>query len=112
MKHFAIATFLVALALPLAVASQKWEHVSLMDGHCIEDKSSDPDSHPRVCALQCASGGYGVITADGKFLRFDEAGNAKALAALKKSEKKDHLRVTVTGSQKDDVIAVSTITLD
>lgn len=104
------AALSILISLPLFAA--EWKNVALMDGHCSEKMAKDPDSHPRSCALQCANGGYGVITEEGKYLRFDEAGNAKALAALKKSEKKDHLRATVEGTVKDGVIAVTSFALD
>jgi len=105
---FAVAS----LASPLQAAdAQTWKSLPLMDGHCVEKTAADPDAHPRSCALQCAAGGYGVI-ADGKFLKFDETGNEKALAALKKSEKKDHLRATVTGILQGDVITVSSIAVE
>ena len=39
---------------------------------------------------------------DGKFLKFDEAGNAKIASALKSTKKTDHLRVTVDGERKGE----------
>jgi len=109
----AISFALVSLAFTAHAADpQTWTSVSLMDGHCNEKMASDPDSHPRSCAIQCAKGGYGVLTADGKFLKFDEAGNEKALEALKKSEAKDHLRATVKGTLDGDVITVTSISID
>lgn len=109
----ALALAVTFLALPvLAADAETWKNVPLMDGHCITKMAENPDAHPRSCALQCAKGGYGVITAEGKFLRFDEAGNEKALAALKKSDKKDHLRATVTGSLDGEVITVSSISIE
>lgn len=107
-----LAVVLTFLALPMQAEPQTWKALPLMDGHCSEKMAKDADSHPRACALQCAKGGYGVITADGKFLRFDEAGNEQALAALQKSDKKDHLRATVTGTLSGDVIAVTSLSLD
>lgn len=101
--------FASVLAFPLS--AETWKSLPLMDGHCSTKMAGDPDSHPRSCALQCEKGGYGVIV-DGKFLKFDEAGNEKALEALKKSEKKDHLRATVDGTLKGDVIAVTSIVLE
>jgi hypothetical protein len=98
------------VAIPLH--AETWKNVSIVDGHCAAKVSKDPDSHARSCALQCAAGGYGVVTAEGKFLKFDEAGSKKALEALQKSEKKDHLRGTVEGTLKDDVITVTSIALD
>ncbi len=108
----AIACITITLAFPLQAAEQTWKSLPLMDGHCSAKMADKADAHPRSCALQCAKGGYGLITADGKFLRFDEAGNEKALAALQKSEKNDHLRATVTGTLSGDVITVSAITIE
>ncbi len=106
---FAVAS----LAFPLhAGAVETWKSLPLMDGHCSGKMAADPDAHPRSCALQCAKGGYGVITADGKFLKFDDAGNEKALAALQKSDKKDHLRATVTGTLAGDVITVTSVSIE
>lgn len=106
----AVAFALVSLTLPLH--AETWKNLSLMDGHCITKMADKPDEHPRSCALQCSKGGYGVITADGKFLRFDDAGNEKALEALKKSDKKDHLRATVEGTLNGDVITVASISIE
>jgi hypothetical protein len=69
------------------------------------------EAHTRQCALmpECQKSGYGVYTSDNKFLKFDEAGNRKALAALKASTKLDDLEVEVTGEVKDDTIKVATL---
>lgn len=106
----ALSFALVALTLPLH--AEAWKNVPLMDGHCITKMADKPDEHPRSCALQCSKGGYGVITADGKFLKFDEEGNKKALEALKKSDRKDHLRATVEGTLAGDVITVASISIE
>src|SRR5579884_883343 len=68
-------------------------------------------SHTRECALMpaCQKSGYGVFTYDQKFLAFDEAGNRKALAALKASKKEDDLLVEVTGDIQNDTIKVTSI---
>jgi hypothetical protein len=106
----AAALALVFLTLPLY--AEAWKALPLMDGHCITKMADKADEHPRSCAIQCAKGGYGVITADGKFLKFDEAGNKKVLEALKKSDKKDHLRATVEGTLNGDVITVASLSID
>ncbi len=69
------------------------------------------EAHTRECALMpaCQKSGYGVYTSDNKFLKFDEAGNRKALAALKASTKLDDLEVDVTGEVTDDTIKVATL---
>ncbi len=72
----------------------------------------DLAGHTRECALSCAKSGYGLVTSDGQFYKFDESGNARALAALKKSSKDKDLKATVSGSMDGDVIKVSSIELE
>ncbi len=69
------------------------------------------EAHTKQCALmpECEKSGYGVYTSDNKFLKFDEAGNRKAIAALKASTKLDDFEVEVTGEVKDDTIKVATL---
>jgi hypothetical protein len=69
------------------------------------------EAHTRECALKpaCQSSGYGVYTSDNRFLKFDRAGDRKALAAIKASRKLDDLEVDVTGEVKDDTIKVVTL---
>ena len=72
-------------------------------------RGKDLAGHTRECAVMCAKSGFGLVTADGKFLKFDEGGNARTLAALKKSTKEKDLKAKVTGTMKGDVLAVETI---
>lgn len=71
------------------------------------------EAHTKQCALmpECQKSGYGVYTSDNKFLKFDEGGNHKALAAIKASNKLDDLEVEVTGQVKGDTIKVLTLKL-
>jgi hypothetical protein len=72
------------------------------------------EAHTRECALMpaCQKSGYGVYTSDNKFLIFDEAGNRKALEAIKASKKLDDLEVEVTGEVgKGDTIKVQSLKL-
>lgn len=71
------------------------------------------EAETRECALKpaCQRSGYGVFTYDNKFLKFDPAGNRKALAALKASKKEDDLKVEVTGEIQGDMIKVASLKL-
>src|SRR5271155_996023 len=71
------------------------------------------EAHTRECALMpaCQKSGYGVYTSDNKFLKFDEAGSRKALAALRASKKEDDLKVEVTGEIQGDTIKVASLKL-
>ena len=63
------------------------------------------------CRTPCIKTGYGVYTADGKYLKLDAAGDAKALAAIKASKKKDNFTVKVTGDVEGDSIKVTNLKL-
>jgi hypothetical protein len=93
--------------LSVAAFAETWSG-TVVDTMC---KGKDLATHTRQCALGCAKGGFGIVTADGKFVKFDEEGNAKALAALKASKKDKDLKATVSGTLQDDVIHVDSITL-
>ncbi len=69
--------------------------------------------HGRSCALMpdCEKSGYGVVTAEGKFLKFDAQGDKLAHAALKRSKAKDNLRVTVSGAQEGESLKVASLKL-
>ena len=78
---------------------------------CSKKAAADADAHTRTCALQCQKSGFGILTADKKFLKFDEAGNEKILAELKATDKKDHLRVNVSGDVNGDTLKVASVKL-
>jgi uncharacterized protein YxeA len=111
MKKLALGILALALAIPLSAAT--WKNVSVMDTNCAakEKFMANPDAHDKACALQCSKAGYGAVV-DGKFVKFDAKGNDLAQAALKKSDKKDHIRATVDGELKDGVIRVTSLKLD
>jgi hypothetical protein len=69
------------------------------------------EAHTRECLQmpECQKSGYGVYTSDNKFLKFDEAGNRKVLAAIKASTKLDDFEVEVTGEVKGDTIKVASL---
>jgi hypothetical protein len=90
-----------------AALAETWSG-TLVDVMC---KGNDLATHTRQCAIKCSKSGYGLVNAEGKFVKFDEAGNAKALAALNASTKEKDLKVKVTGTMDGDVIQVESIEL-
>ena len=100
-----IASFALTSALALA---QTWSG-TVVDVMC---KNNDLANHTKDCALSCSKSGYGLVLADGKFIKFDERGNVKALAAIQASAKDKDLKAKVTGTLKDDVIRVEAIEID
>jgi hypothetical protein len=87
------------------MAATSWNG-TVVDVMC---KGKDLANHTSKCAVNCAKGGYGLVLSDGKFVKFDETGNAKALAALKATSKEKDIKAKVTGTLEDDVIKVESI---
>lgn len=103
---------LVTLAVPMAAAAETWKNVSVIDTECLKQVRDKPDEHTTDCALQCSKNGYGLLTGDGTYLKFDAAGNEKAIAALKATKKTDHLRATVVGKRTGDTVTVVSLSID
>jgi hypothetical protein len=100
---FAVLTLTLA-----AVASAADFTGTVVDVMC---RGKDLAGHTRECAVTCSKSGYGLVTADGKFLKFDESGNARTLTALKKSAKEKDLKAKVAGTLDGDVLKVQAIEL-
>ena len=79
---------------------------SVVDVMC---KGKDLANHTKSCNVSCAAGGYGLVLSDGKFVKFNETGNAKALAAIKATAKEKDLKAKVTGTLDGEVINVTAI---
>jgi hypothetical protein len=109
-----LGSFLVLVglcAMPALAVAETYENVAVVDVNCSKKVAADPDSHTRACALKCEGSGFGILTKDQQFLKFDAAGNAKIVEALKVSDKKDHLRVNVEGDVQGDTLKVTSIKL-
>jgi hypothetical protein len=102
-------TILLCGAAFALVAAAETYTGTVVDVMC---KGKDLAGHTRECALGCAKSGYGLVTSDGKFVKFDEAGNAKTLAALKASKKDKDLKAKVDGKMEGDIIEVQTIEIE
>jgi hypothetical protein len=102
MKSLALSVVFAALAAAETFSG------TVVDVMC---RGKDLASHTRECAVNCAKSGFGLVTADGKFLKFDESGNARTLALLKNSSKDKDLKAKVSGTINGDVLKVETIEL-
>lgn len=93
----------------------KW-HGYIVDAMCARTmvKKGNPmeraAKHTRDCALEdeCASSGYGLLY-DGKYYKFDEAGDKKAKDVIEKSSTEKGMMVDVTGKMEGDRIMVASI---
>ena len=109
-----LGSFLVLLglcAIPAFAGVETYKNVPVVDVNCSSKVAADPDTHTRACALKCSASGFGIVTKDKQFLKLDAEGNTKIADALKASDKKDHLRVDVTGDVQGDTLKVTSITL-
>ena len=108
-----LASLLLAglTATPALAATETFSDVSVVDVACSKKVAANPDAHTRDCALMCEKSGFGIVTADKKFLKFDADGNAKVLTELKASDKKDHVRANVSGDVQGDTIKVTSVKL-
>jgi len=104
-----IFSLAILTTAPLLCSAETWKDASLVDVNCSAKVKANPDAHTRACALQCSKSGFGILTADGQYLKFDAKGNQEAIAALKDSQASDHLRATVTGVREGDTIKVKSL---
>src|SRR5712692_4171580 len=79
MKRILALCALAAVASLVALAGE-WQGY-VMDSSCAAKMKDKAANHKTKCAISCSKGGYGLVTADGKFVKFDEAGNSKAREA-------------------------------
>ena len=113
---------LASLVATLALAQIAWAALddkkfsgNLIDAACgnkNKEHSAKIAGHPKSCALMeaCMKSGYGIVTADGKFMKFDENGDKLALALLKGTKTEKNIQVEVSGTEEGDVLKVTDIT--
>ena len=99
------------LALPLLGAPREFKDVPVVDVNCSKKVAGDPDAHTRECALKCQQSGFVIVTSDKRVLKLDSKGNEEVIAALKSSDKKDHLRADVSGDVQGDTLKVTSFKL-
>jgi len=90
---------------------ETFSNIPVVDVACSKNAAANPDAHTRACGLQCQKSGFGIVTGEHKFLKFDSQGNTLFIHALKNSNKIDHLRVDVTGDVQGDTIKVTSLKL-
>ena len=91
--------------------AESFEDVPVIDLMCAARDKSNPDAHTKACGLQCQRSGFGILTQEGKFLKFDANGNAKMLELLKGTNKTDHFRVKVSGPIEGELLKVESLSL-
>jgi len=81
-KFASLCVLLGLCAIPALAAVATFSNVPVVDVNCSMKAAADPDSHTRACALKCAASGFGIVTKDNQFLKFDAEGNKTITEAL------------------------------
>ncbi len=105
-----------AVGAALAVGSSAAEFEGfLVDNMCaakVEKEGVEAaKTHTRDCALMepCKESGYALVTDAGKVIKLDAAGNEQAVKALEATEKKDNIRVRITGEESEGTLRVASL---
>lgn len=107
-RSLAFATLTLLLALP--AASAYGDQVPQTFAGRLFDASCKAANPTGKCEIAENTKSFGLETSDGKVLRFDDDGNAKAAAVLKDSPRKTgSVMVAVTGTASGDIVKVSAI---
>jgi hypothetical protein len=121
MKHIRLFSIclLIAVTIGFALRATATDTVKgyLMDNMCAGHaaQSKDPAArarkHTKGCALMeaCEKSGYGVVTTDGKYYKFDAKGNDLAKSLLGATKKSSDLSVEVVGTIDGDTIKVDSL---
>lgn len=104
MSSFLLSVLL--LATPLFAG--EWTGY-LMDTMCAASRLDKASSHTTECMKRCKQSGFGLVTQEGKYIKFDEKGNIKALNELERTGKQDELLVKVTGEMRGGMIRVESV---
>jgi hypothetical protein len=86
-----LASFFLLFGLcvmPSIAAVETYKDVPVVDINGSTKVAAEPDFHTCACALKCAASGFGIVTQDKHFLKFDADGNARVVEVLMASDKK------------------------
>ena len=111
-----VSLLLVSLSLPLSAAAVEGHLVGVKrSARIMKEEAEAAEAHTKDCALapDCKSSGYGIVTSDGKFYKFDDDGDRMAADFLVVAVHRDNdISVVVNGSVKGDKITVVAIQLN
>ncbi|MBI4476192.1 MAG: hypothetical protein HY654_03405 [Acidobacteria bacterium] len=127
MKSLVVGAIILSLAVVTAAAqpfddAQGGPKPETIKGHLIDvacgtEKDANAKTaakHDKPCLQMddCVKSGYGVMTAENTFYKFDNAGNQNARKLIRATDKAADWRVTVVGTISGEKIAVQTMALD
>ena len=97
--------WLITLSLVLAAQQQTWTGY-LSDVACSKQIVAD---HPVSCMKGCHASGFGIVTKDGTFHKFDANGSKIARQLLEETKKEKEVEIEVSGSLEGQTIQVREI---
>jgi hypothetical protein len=111
-----LITMLVATIGIGAFAADSSIQGYLVDTTCASSNSSKPGfgaEHSRTCLRMpsCADSGYGVLTGDKRFIKFDENGNEQAKKLVADLGSETGIQINVTGPVNGDHMTVAQLSL-
>jgi hypothetical protein len=102
MKTIAKAVSVLCLGSVLCLA-ESWS------GKVVDAACKDQAQAPAACEPTASTTVFGIELSDGKVLKLDSAGNAKAAEAMKSNTGKSSPQATVTGSLDGQTLKVESI---
>ncbi len=109
--HLIRFSCLIAAGSMLVLAGPETKTGVVMDAACgarVAANAEKTAKHTVACALMesCKASGFGLIL-EGRFLKFDPAGDEQALKLLEAAKVRENFRAEVTGEFSEDDIKVS-----
>ncbi len=105
----------------LALSGSAWAADASLQGYLIDVSCASRNAHKpgyaaghgRTCLRMpsCADSGYGVLTDDQRFIKFDQNGNELARKLLADLAQETGIKVTVNGAVDGDHLAVASLRL-
>lgn len=109
--HLICFSCLLAAGSMLVLAGADTRTGVVMDAACgarVAANAEKTAKHTVACALMesCKASGFGLIL-EGRFLKFDPAGDEQALKLLEAAKVRENFRAEVTGEFSEDDVKVS-----
>ena len=109
--HLIRFSCLIAAGSMLVLAGPETKTGVVMDAACgarVAANAEKTAKHTVACALMesCKASGFGLIL-EGRFLKFDPAGDEQALKLLEAAKVRENFRAEVTGEFSEDDVKVS-----
>jgi hypothetical protein len=97
-------------------AHRESSETSKVDENTTRTTKTTSDSSRTECPATVTSTSFGIMTADGKYIPFDQTSNTKVIEVMKSNrdwrgnaESKKPVSVTVVGNQRGDAIVIHSI---